>query len=73
MVYKGFCEKCILIKKTRLGEKMAPTSLVGKQLVLPLTDFVLCSASLLLFEKLWFLRIAVYFSILVVCLCLWYM
>lgn len=60
-------------KKTRLGEKRVPTSLVVKQLVLPLVDFVLCSASLLLLEALCFLIIAFYFSILFVCLCLWYM
>lgn len=60
-------------KKPRLGEKRAPTSLVGKQLVLPLVDFVLCSASSLLFKTLCFLMIAIYFSILFVCLCLWYM
>lgn len=60
-------------EKTSLGEKKVPTSLVGKQLVLPLVDFVLCIASLLLFEKLCFLMIAIYFSNLFVCLCLWYM
>lgn len=76
-MYKDFCEKCVLIKRTRLGEKRAPTGLVGKQLVLPLVDFVLCSASLLFFKKVYFLMIPVWFSTCLffhsVCLCLWYM
>lgn len=37
-------------KKARLGEKRVPTSLVGRQPVLPLVDFILCSTSLLLFK-----------------------
>lgn len=75
MVYKAFCEKCVLMKNQGLVRRgcllqVLTTSLVGKQLVLPLTDFVLCSASLLLFEELCFLMMAIYFSILFECLCL---